>query len=311
MEYILTILYGLVEGITEWLPVSSTGHLILLEKFLPLNVSEEFWSLFLVIIQLGDILAVIVLYFNKLFPFKIKEKFKPDKDIFIMWGKILVACIPCIIIVLLKLDDKFEELFYNELSVSIALIAVGILFIIVESLKKNTKIDDIKRLTLVHAFIIGLFQLIAALFPGVSRSGITMTIARAFGIDRESAAKFSFMLAMPITLAAVVFDIGDFSFGWPFVTGVLASFIVGIIITIAEPDLRVLSNQMNAINPYIFIFCVSLGVGLFLAISKAIISFILLFCFWISKKRKNEIISGTEHRGIFHTLLMVFLISLK
>ena len=133
MEYILTILYGLVEGITEWLPVSSTGHLILLENFLPLNVSENFWDLFLVIIQLGAILAVIVLFFNKLFPFKIKEKFKPDKDIFIMWGKILVACIPCILVVLLKLDDKFEELFYNELSVSIALIAVGILFIIIES----------------------------------------------------------------------------------------------------------------------------------------------------------------------------------
>ena len=207
MEYILTILYGLVEGITEWLPVSSTGHLILLEKFLPLNVSEEFWSLFLVIIQLGAILAVIVLYFNKLFPFKIKEKFKPDKDIFIMWGKILVACIPCIIIVLLKLDDKFEELFYNELSVSIALIAVGILFIIVESLKKNTKIDDIKRLTLVHAFIIGLFQLIAALFPGVSRSGITIIGALLLGVSRKTAAEFTFFMAIPAMLGASLLKI--------------------------------------------------------------------------------------------------------
>ena len=204
MEYILTVLYGLIEGITEWLPISSTGHLILLKRFLPLDAfsNADFWSLFEVIIQLGAILAVIVLFFNKLFPFKIKEKFKPDKDIFIMWGKILVACIPCILVVLLKLDDKFEELFYNELSVSIALIVVGILFIIVESLNKNVKIDDIKKITIIQAFIIGMFQLIAALFPGVSRSGITIIGALLLGVSRKTAAEFTFFLAIPAMLGA-------------------------------------------------------------------------------------------------------------
>ena len=236
MEYILTILYGLIEGITEWLPVSSTGHLILLERFLPLNVSETFWELFLVIIQLGAILAVIILYFNKLFPFKIKEKFKPDKDIFIMWGKILIACIPCILVVLLKLDDKFEELFYNEISVSIALIVVGILFIIVETFKKETKIDDIKKLTIYHAFIIGLFQLIAALFPGVSRSGITIIGALLLGISRNIAAEFTFFLAVPAMLGASLLKIVKIGLNLTsneiiiLILGTVVSFITSIII---------------------------------------------------------------------------------
>lgn len=236
MEYILTILYGLIEGITEWLPVSSTGHLILLEKFLPLNVSESFWELFLVIIQLGAILAVIVLFFNKLFPFKIKEKFKPDKDIFIMWLKIIIACIPCILIVLLKLDEKAEELFYNEISVSIALIVIGILFIIIESLNKNTKIDDIKSLTIKQAFIIGLFQVIAAIFPGVSRSGITIIGALLLGISRKTAAEFTFFLAIPAMLGASLLKlvkIGlDFSSNEIIILllGTLTAFITSILI---------------------------------------------------------------------------------
>lgn len=236
MDFILTLLYGIIEGITEWLPVSSTGHLILLEKFLPLNVSEQFWELFLVIIQLGAILAVIVLYFNKLFPFKIKEKFKPDKDIFIMWGKILVACIPCILIVLLKLDDKFEELFYNEISVSIALIIVGIIFIIIESFKKNTTIDDIKKITFMQAFIIGLFQLIAAIFPGVSRSGITIIGALLLGISRKSAAEFTFFLAIPAMLGASLLKIVKIGLNFPsgelliLLLGTIVSFITSIIV---------------------------------------------------------------------------------
>ncbi len=202
MDFLLAMLYGIIEGITEWLPVSSTGHLILLEKFLPMNVSQEFWDLFLVIIQLGAILAVIVLFFNKLFPFKIKEKFKPDKDIFIMWFKILVACLPCILVVLLKLDEKAEEIFYNPLSVSIALIVVGIIFIIIESINKKTTIEDIKELTFKHAIIIGLFQVIAAIFPGVSRSGITIIGALLLGVSRKTAAEFTFFLAIPAMLGA-------------------------------------------------------------------------------------------------------------
>lgn len=212
MDYILTILYGIIEGITEWLPVSSTGHLILLEKYLPLKAfsNVEFWNLFLVMIQLGAILAVIVLYFNKLFPFKIKEKFKVDKGIFNLWFKILVACIPCILIVILGLDEKCEALFYNELSVSISLIFIGIIFILVESFKKDTKVDDIKNLTFKYAFIIGLFQVIAALFPGVSRSGITIIAALLLGVSRSVAAEFTFYLAIPAMLGASLLKIVKF-----------------------------------------------------------------------------------------------------
>ena len=238
MEYILTIFYGIIEGITEWLPVSSTGHIILLKEFLPLDAfkTENFFSLFEIIIQLGAILAVIVIYFNKLFPFKIKEKFKIDKDIFTMWFKIIVSCIPCIFIVILGLDDKFEELFYNKFSVSIALIIVGILFIIIESFKKKSSITNLKEITFKHAFIIGLFQLIAALFPGVSRSGITIIGALILGISRNIAAEYTFFLAIPAMLGASLMKLIKIGLNFSsneiiiLLLGTIVSFITSIII---------------------------------------------------------------------------------
>ena len=172
MEIIKIIIYGILEGITEWLPISSTGHLILLKELMPLNISNEFWSLFEVIIQLGAVLAVLVLYFNKL---------KPNKDNINTWKKIIISCIPATIIGLL-FDDVFERYFYNKISVAIALIIVGLLFIIIE---KNNNKNIIAQITYKSALIIGLSQVIAAIFPGTSRSGITIITALILGITRE------------------------------------------------------------------------------------------------------------------------------
>ncbi len=247
MEYILTFIYGIIEGITEWLPISSTGHLILFKRFLPLNAfnNGNFWDLFLVIIQLGAILAVIILFFNKLFPFKVKEKFKIDKDIFSMWFKILVACIPGILIVTLGLDDKCEELFYNEISVSIALIIVGIIFIIIESRKKESKINSMKEMTYKTAFIIGLFQVIAALFPGVSRSGITIIGALLLGVSRTTSAEFTFFLAIPAMLGASALKL--LKFGFNFTSTELIILIIGIISAFIT-SLLVIKFLMNYIK---------------------------------------------------------------
>ena len=183
VEIIKSILFGIVEGITEWLPISSTGHLILVEQFVKFTqVSPEFWSMFQVIIQFGAILAVVLIYFKQIWPFtKQKERaIKPtgilsyfNKDIMILWAKILVACIPAAIIGVL-FDETFEALFYNPLCIAIALIVFGIAFIVIENYNKNRKDRELKettyQITYKDAIIIGIFQLLAAIFPGTSRS---------------------------------------------------------------------------------------------------------------------------------------------
>jgi len=234
MEIIKSIIYGIVEGITEWLPVSSTGHLIILNEFLPLNVSDGFWNVFEVVIQLGAILSVILLYFNKLWPFSLKEKNFLKKDTFNMWFKILVSCIPAAIIGLL-FDEVFEKLFYNTLSVSIALISVGILFIFIEKFnKKNTTINSISEITYKAAFIIGLFQLVAAIFPGVSRSGATILGALIIGVSRVTAAEYTFFLAIPVMLGASLLKLLKFGLAFTsleisiLITGMVVSFITSL-----------------------------------------------------------------------------------
>ena len=212
MNYLFAVIFGLIEGITEWLPVSSTGHLIIAENFMKFTeVSEGFWSLFEVVIQLGAILAVVVLFFKKLWPLKYKtneaEKLDDsegkrfakrhlgfDMDILKLWGKIIVACLPAILIVLLKIDEKAEALYYNPTCVAIALIVVGIAFIVVERWVKDKKpiVTSVDELTYPQAFLIGAFQLVAAVFPGTSRSGSTILGSLAIGISREVAAKFTF-----------------------------------------------------------------------------------------------------------------------
>ena len=216
LEIFKAILFGIVEGITEWLPISSTGHLILLEHFFGFNnVSDEFWSMFEVVIQLGAIIAVVILFWNKLWPFKMKKlsqrdkrgrrKKKPvwKKGALAMWIKIIIACIPAAIIGVL-FDDKIDELFYHPIPVAIALIVVGIVFIIVEMTrgKLAPSIDSIEEITYTTVIMIGLFQVIAAVFPGTSRSGATIVGAVMIGVSRATAAEFTFFLAVPVMFGA-------------------------------------------------------------------------------------------------------------
>ncbi len=201
MEILKVILYGIIEGVTEWLPISSTGHLIILENFLNFSYSEAFIEMFRVVIQLGAILAVIVLYFKKLWPFTTKEKYLIKKDTLMMWIKIVVACIPAAVVGLL-FDDKIDELFYKPIPIAIALIVVGIIFIIVENKKPKTKVNSIAEITFSTAFIIGICQLIAAVFPGVSRSGATIIGGLVLGLSRTIAAEFTFFMAVPVMFGA-------------------------------------------------------------------------------------------------------------
>lgn len=223
LEILKAILFGLVEGITEWLPISSTGHMILLDEFVKLNVSEEFLEMFLVVVQLGAILAVVLLFWNQLFPFQFHSPYI-KKDIFSMWFKIIIACIPAAMVGLF-FDDYFNALFYNYQTVAIALIVFGILFIIIEDINKNRK-PKVKRLgdiTYPIALIIGLFQLIAAIFPGTSRSGATIIGALAIGVSRTTAAEFTFFLAIPVMFGASLLKVVKFiaKVGFAFSSGEL------------------------------------------------------------------------------------------
>ncbi len=198
------ILFGIVEGITEWLPISSTGHMIILESLLDVKntFSDAFWGLFLVVIQLGAIIAVIICFFKKLWPFgKTKEK-EEKKNIWLIWAKVLVACIPAAVVGLL-LDDWLNEHLYNAITVSVTLIVFGIFFIILEiwNKKREFKINEVKDLSFKMALIIGLIQLIA-LIPGVSRSGVTILGAMLIGCSRTVSAEFSFFLSIPVMLGA-------------------------------------------------------------------------------------------------------------
>ena len=215
MNFILVlkaILFGIIEGITEWLPISSTGHVILLDAFLKVEeaIGSEFFSLFLVVIQLGAILAVIVYFFNRLNPFfgkstidetKVKDK-DEKKRIWILWLKVLVACLPAAIIGLI-FDDLLDEYLYNPLTVSIALIFYGILFIILEiwNKKREFKTENIEDLSWTNALLIGCFQLLA-LIPGTSRSGVTILGAMLLLCNRKVAAEFSFFLSIPVMFGA-------------------------------------------------------------------------------------------------------------
>ncbi|WP_300856874.1 undecaprenyl-diphosphate phosphatase [uncultured Clostridium sp.] len=233
LEIIKAIILGIVEGITEWLPISSTGHMILVDEFLKLNVSEEFMEMFLVVIQLGAIFAVILLYWKKIFPFKFDNGIKIEKDTLIMWVKIVVACIPAAIVGLL-FDDQLNALFYNPTTVAIMLIIFGILFIIIENYNKgkSPKINSLAEITYTVAIMIGLFQLIAAVFPGTSRSGATIVGALLIGVSRTVAAEFTFFLAIPVMFGASALKLVKFGIQTGFVmTGnELAILLVGSIV---------------------------------------------------------------------------------
>lgn len=247
IEILKAVILGIVEGITEWLPVSSTGHLILVDEFLKLNESDDFKEMFDVVVQLGAIMAVVIIFWKKLFPFGKENNPHPlsnegfgayiKTDIFQMWFKVLVACIPAAVIGLLY-DDVFNELFYNPWTVAIALIVFGVAFIVVENWNKNrkAKINTIDELTYKMALIIGAFQLIAAIFPGTSRSGATIVGALLIGISRTVAAEFTFYLAVPVMFGASLLKLikydGGFTIqqGMILATGMIIAFVVSIFV---------------------------------------------------------------------------------
>ncbi len=232
IEILKAILFGVVEGITEWLPISSTGHMILLNEFVTLNVSDEFWEMFLVVIQLGAILAVVLLFWNKIFPFHFQEKPVVQKDIFVLWFKILVACVPAAVIGLL-FNDVLDALFYNPWCVSIALIVFGIAFIVIENRNKKMtpKITEIGQITYQTALMIGVFQLLAAVFPGTSRSGATIVGALLIGVSRTVAAEFTFFLAIPVMLGASLLKL--LKFGFSFTGEEVVILAVGMVVAFA------------------------------------------------------------------------------
>ena len=218
LEIIKAILFGIVEGITEWLPISSTGHMIILDEFIKLDCTPEFLEMFLVVIQLGAILAVILLFWNKIFPFQFKDKSKPiiEMNKIIMWMKIVVACIPAGMVVVLGLDEICEAMFYHAVPVAIALIVFGIAFIIIERRNKGkeAQVNSLEEITFKTALIIGMFQLIAALFPGTSRSGATIVGALLIGVSRTVSSEFTFFLAIPVMLGASLLKMLKFGFAF-------------------------------------------------------------------------------------------------
>lgn len=204
IDILKSILFGIIEGITEWLPVSSTGHMIILESLLDVKETygAAFWDFFLVAIQLGAIIAVIICFFNKLWPFGKNKDVEVKKNTWLIWLKVIVACLPAAVIGLL-FDDWLNEHLYNSITVSITLIIYGILFIVIEifNKKRNFKINDMKDLTISTALIIGFIQLLS-LIPGTSRSGVTILGAMLIGCNRTVSAEFSFFLSIPVMLGA-------------------------------------------------------------------------------------------------------------
>ena len=229
LEIFKAVILGIIEGITEWLPISSTGHMILVDEFLQLGMSDAFKEMFFVVIQLGAIMAVVVLYWKKIFPFSFKKKPFVQPDIIIMWIKIVIACIPAAIVGILW-DDQINALFYNFQTVAIALIVFGVLFIVVENHNKGKRpiVNNMNQLTYKMAIIIGLFQLIAAIFPGTSRSGATILGALMIGVSREVAAEFTFFLAIPVMFGASLLKL--VKFGIAFTSFELIVLVVGMIV---------------------------------------------------------------------------------
>ncbi len=226
IEIVKTIIIGIVEGITEWLPISSTGHMILVDEWIHLNVSNEFKEMFLVVIQLGAILAVVVLFFNKLNPLSLKKTKEERIKIINIWIKVIIAVIPAAIIGLL-FDDWLNARFYNYITVASMLVLYGILFIIIENKNRNKppKITSFEDLSYKTAFFIGLFQVLS-LIPGTSRSGATILGAILLGTSRFIAAEFSFFLSIPVMFGASFLKI--YKFGFSFTTSEMITLLIGM-----------------------------------------------------------------------------------
>ena len=259
IDVLKVIFLGIVEGITEWLPISSTGHMLLVDEFLTLNMTEAFKEMFFVVIQLGAIMAVVVVFWHKLWPFSCekapsyqffpychkKGKFTIHKDIFQMWFKVVVGCIPAGVLGLL-LDDFLEEHFGSAISISVMLILYGIAFIVIENWNKTRtpKVNDISEMSYKTAFIIGLFQALA-MIPGTSRSGATIVGALLIGVSRTAASEFTFFLAIPTMLGASLLKM--LKFGFVFTGAELATLVIGMIVAfvVSVWSIRFLMNYVR------------------------------------------------------------------
>ena len=249
LELLKAVFLGIIQGITEWLPISSTGHMILANEIINLSVSAEFMEMFEVVIQLGSILAVVVLFFHKLNPFSPKKSSEEKRDTFSLWGKVIIGIIPAGVIGLL-FDKQINSLFYNSLTIAITLIIYGVLFILVENRNKKLqpKVDSVKQISWQLALAIGCAQVLA-LIPGTSRSGATIIGAMLFGLSRTAAAEFSYFLAVPVMFGASALKLLKFGFNF---TGMeLAILLIGCV-TAFLVSLAAIRFLMNFIKKHDF-----------------------------------------------------------
>lgn len=238
IEILKVIFLGIVEGITEWLPISSTGHMLLVDEFIQMNVSEEFKEMFFVVIQLGAIMAVVILFWSKMFPFQFKDKTQPviQKDVFSMWFKVVVACIPGAIVTIL-FDDYIEAHLHTPFVIAMTLVFYGGAFIFIEDWNRDRKpkVGTLSEITYKTAFIIGLFQVLS-IIPGTSRSGATIIGALLIGVSRVAAAEFTFFLAVPVMFGLSLLKVVKFGFHYSgtemmvLAIGVIVAFAVSVIV---------------------------------------------------------------------------------
>ena len=231
LDILKAIIFGIVEGITEWLPISSTGHLIILEELLKLNQGDDFFEMFQVVIQLGAILAVVVIYFHKLNPFSPKKTQKQKMMTWQIWIKVIIGCLPAAVVGLL-FDDWIDKTLYHWYVVALMLIVYGILFIVVENYQKGKtpQVTKFSQLTLPMILIIGVFQMLA-MIPGTSRSGATIVGALMIGVSRSVATEYTFCLAIPVMFGASLLKL--LKFGFDFTAMQVAVLLVGMIVSFA------------------------------------------------------------------------------
>lgn len=274
INYLISILFGLIEGITEWLPISSTGHMIIFNNLIDFAVSEEFYKVYEVVIQLGAIMAVVVLFFKDIWPFGQSDEPLGKgilaivrKDKLILWTKIIIACLPAAVIGL-AFDDIFDALFYNPISVALALIIVGIAFIVIEKINmgKDASMKDTRDISYQTAVLIGVFQVIAAVFPGSSRSGCTIIGGLLLGVSRAAATEFTFYLAIPVMFGASLLKIVKYGLAFSatelslLLAGSISAFIVSIFVIrfilsyIRKHDFRIFGYYRIAIGLIVLLY---------------------------------------------------------
>lgn len=246
LEILKAVLMGIVEGITEWLPISSTGHMILLEQLVHFDASDEFISMFRVVIQLGAILAVVVLFWNKLWPFALRHgRVVPKRESWTLWFKVVVATLP--VLVISPLDDWMEERFYNYITVAAMLILYGVLFLFIESRRLRPAVTKLEQITYREAFLIGVWQMLA-IIPGTSRSGATIVGGLLLGLSRACVAEFTFYLAIPVMAGASLLKVIKFAVSGVSITGTEVAVLVtgcAVAFVVSMLSIRFLMNYVK------------------------------------------------------------------